>query len=415
MRKPAFVMFGIGGVYNYGCEAIVRGTVEILRQVSPDSHVRYLSQRPTEDAAALSDCAVQVVGWQQRARWHPLHICRGTLRRIGAPYRWIPPARLSCFHKDDCALWIGGDTPDIGLGPFRSDQTVAHFDLPRAIARRSAGLVIWATSVTPCPGAAEAYRSLLKRATLVTAREPLTHRYLSDLAGHDKVKSVADPAFLMPAASVNGDFPWTDHAKPTLAVNLSPLSVRTAYGPNGMAGALQEQTDFVATMMRKLDVRVVLVPHVVAPHTEGDDDCRYLARMHERLRAACPEPDAVTVLPGGLGARRTKGVIGQCDALVAARMHCAIAGVSSGVPTLFVSYSSKAKGMAQYVYGDLQWHIGLTELPAASTIEKIALLLERRSAVREYLRDSANQFHEDAFRGGAFLAECLQGQDVCGK
>ena len=37
------LLIGIDGVYNYGCEAIVRGTVEILKAVNPKIEVTYAS------------------------------------------------------------------------------------------------------------------------------------------------------------------------------------------------------------------------------------------------------------------------------------------------------------------------------------------------------------------------------------
>ena len=38
-------LYGIGGLYNYGCEAIVRGTVSIIRQIASDVQIVYYSKR----------------------------------------------------------------------------------------------------------------------------------------------------------------------------------------------------------------------------------------------------------------------------------------------------------------------------------------------------------------------------------
>ena len=37
------LLIGIGGVYNYGCEAIVRGTVNILKSINPEVKISYAS------------------------------------------------------------------------------------------------------------------------------------------------------------------------------------------------------------------------------------------------------------------------------------------------------------------------------------------------------------------------------------
>ena len=49
------LLIGIGGVYNYGCEAIVRGTVEILRKVNPQIQIAYASYNYVDDKRRLKD------------------------------------------------------------------------------------------------------------------------------------------------------------------------------------------------------------------------------------------------------------------------------------------------------------------------------------------------------------------------
>ena len=51
-------------------------------------------------------------------------------------------------------------------------------------------------------------------------------------------------------------------------------------------------------------------------------------------------------------AETLKGYISRCRFLVAARTHASIAGYSTGVPTLVVGYSVKAKGIACDLFGD---------------------------------------------------------------
>ncbi len=410
MKPPAFLLYGIGGVYNSGCEAIVRGTVEILRRVWPDRRIAYLSRRPAEDRAALSGCTVDVWDNGLPPRWHPWRAARGLLRRCKLPYTWLSFENLSWFHRDDCVIWMGGDTPDLGPGPYGSTAEVQLLELPRAILRKGCKLVVWATSLDPWPGAAQAYKDFLQRVTLVTVREPRTRRYLAECGVHNKVTSVADPAFLMCADRSDGDRFFKGKAKRTLGVNLSPLSARRIYGPKAVGKCLEGQAVFLRSLVDALGVRIILIPHVVARHTEGDDDYRYLAKMRQLLDETGSDAESVSLLPGNLGARRTKGVISRCDALVAARMHCGIAGVSSQTPTLFVSYTSKAVGMAEYVYGDLEWQVSLSDFSKPETVDTIARLLDRSDQTTEYLSDVYPKFRHDALRGGVALDEAL-GQD----
>lgn len=63
----------------------------------------------------------------------------------------------------------------------------------------------------------------------------------------------------------------------------------------------------------------------------------------------------------------------RCDFVIAARMHCAVNAVSTGVPALFLAYSEKAKGMAEYVYGSNEPVIPLMDFENTS---KISYLLD---------------------------------------
>lgn len=46
-----------------------------------------------------------------------------------------------------------------------------------------------------------------------------------------------------------------------------------------------------------------------------------------------------------------KGIIAQCRFFIGARTHATIAAYSSGIPTLVVGYSVKARGIAKDLFG----------------------------------------------------------------
>lgn len=47
------LLIGIGGVYNYGCEAIVRGTVNILKTIDNRIEVYYASYNYEDDMKSV--------------------------------------------------------------------------------------------------------------------------------------------------------------------------------------------------------------------------------------------------------------------------------------------------------------------------------------------------------------------------
>ena len=53
------LLIGISGTYNYGCEAIIRGTVNIIRAVNPRAEIAYASYNYEDDKHRLKDCDIK--------------------------------------------------------------------------------------------------------------------------------------------------------------------------------------------------------------------------------------------------------------------------------------------------------------------------------------------------------------------
>ncbi len=412
MSQLRFLLHGILGVYNYGCEAIVRGTVQILRTRWPDCNIIYVSQSPAADRIALGDCPLQIADNGGLPRRHPLRLLRRWLRRAGLSYEWVRAEKYRDYRRSDCLISIGGDIFTLGPGPYHLQGDVPQLRTPRYITSKGCKFVLWGASVGPfdaCPQAIPAFTKFLKDITLITVREPVTLRYLETLGITENVATVADPAFLMESKAVSADFPYVrDDARPVVGVNLSPHSLRYVSKGRDTADGARDQVKFLDALIQRLGVRLLLIPHVLAPHQRTDDDFSYLQQIYAGLREQYP--DTVRLLPPGLGARRTKGVISHCDALIAARMHCAIAGVSSGVPTMFIAYSAKAKGMAQYVYETQGWFVDLQLLHTPQTIDMTRRILRDRAQTKAYLMSAQERFTRDAMKAGQVLAVKVDGE-----
>lgn len=402
-QMKRFVLHGIAGVYNYGCEAIVRGTVEILRTHFPDCAIAYASKRPAEDGEALRDISIEIIDDRPLCRWHPRRVVGGLLWRLKIPSAWFPQERLDWLTPADCVISIGGDIFTLGTGPFPRKFPREQLRLPHRIIARRIPFVLWGASVGPFeawPAAVPHYRRFLNTVSLITVRESATRRYLAQLGVNSRIVEVADPAFLMSAEVENSDWPFPDRAEPTVGVNLSPLSVGYRFGWSHLEWAAAAQAGFLEQLQKRLAVRVLLIPHVFAPHPE-DDDHAYLRRILTHVGK--PQANSVALLPPGLGARRTKGVISRCDLLIAVRMHCGIAGVSSGVPTIFLGYSQKAAAMATYVYGNKRNYLPLDQLTTPEGVARIAQVFSDRHEQRSWLIRRESRFRTDALAAGVAL------------
>ena len=76
------LLIGIGGVYNYGCEGIVRGTVALLQEKLPQASILYASLDFDRDKKALSDLNLEIVDVSFK-KYPFSRIIDGIRRRIG--------------------------------------------------------------------------------------------------------------------------------------------------------------------------------------------------------------------------------------------------------------------------------------------------------------------------------------------
>lgn len=62
------LLIGIGGVYNYGCEAIIRGTVSILKSINPEITVSYASYNYEDEYKTFKRLQIFISLSSQRPR-----------------------------------------------------------------------------------------------------------------------------------------------------------------------------------------------------------------------------------------------------------------------------------------------------------------------------------------------------------
>jgi len=95
----------------------------------------------------------------------------------------------------------------------------------------------------------------------------------------------------------------------------------------------------------KYGARILLVPHVVNRPELGADDrgaCKHVFDILGR-------PDWVMIVDGDCGPGELKGIISGCDLFVASRMHAGIAALSSSIPTIFLAWSHKYRGLLEEI------------------------------------------------------------------
>lgn len=394
-----FLLAGIGGVYNYGCEAIVRGTELILRERWPGARILYASCRPEDDRRRLTGANVEVVPRQPLGRFSHVRLARKALAMAGI--RWVPAdPRPDMLRGVDAVLSIGGDIYTLGNGGAFSKALPRFGD---AAENRGIPYALWGASVGPFdanPRAERFFRKHISRISLVAARERRTVEYLAGFAPSTRTVCCADPAFTVAPEILGSE---RAGGRLTIGLNLSPLSLRYTGLPTEESARLQGE--MIGRIAARFSAKVLLIPHVVCDFHEDDDDLRYLRLVHrsvpETLRSQVNLLDAD---PGFVGAKRA---LAQCAIVVAARMHCAINAMASQVPALLLAYSAKAPGMAEYVYGHSRWVLPINDFCSEASLKLLEEFLGERAAVLEALRQRMPSIQADARNAVDVLARLV--------
>lgn len=221
-------------------------------------------------------------------------------------------------------------------------------------------------------------------AALAFARDDVSREHLEALDLPTRIEQATDIAFLF-KASDNGPALLAelglDVARPVVAIspNMRVYERTSGEGENNLyARALLA----VARMLEREGAQIAFVPHEFLPEgTERPDD-RYLCRL---LADMLGSEGAVPVL-GDRSAEDLKAIIASCDLMVGSRFHALIAALSSGVPSVAVSWAHKYPALlGEFGLEDLAIDHG--SLTVDALVAAVADVWNRRADIRDHIAD----------------------------
>ena len=342
MKRKVYLC-GHTGSINRGCEAIIRSTVNILKQVGVENVSALTFNRADDMALGVHEVVnllpykrkpfiYRVISVMQRKLFHK--------DTIGAGYFY----RTTLKQSDENSIYmnVGGDTYCYGT-PYISYALNAYAE------RRNIPNIFWGCSVDEHALSDRAMQADLNKYSGIVVRESLSEEILKKVV-HDKNKILkcCDPAFQLPIQKTI--LPENFMEGNTLGINLSPLVFADSNDENDVM--YQNVYSLIDYIINQTDMNVCLIPHVYKIK-ENLQDSYVLGKIYRKYTHS----GRVLLVNQELSCTQLKYIISKCRFFIGARTHSTIAAYSTEVPTIALSYSIKSRGIAKDLFGKEEGYV----------------------------------------------------------
>ncbi len=378
-------LYAHGGSGNHGCEAIVCSTIKVIKDLGFDKII-LLSSSPQEDKLYGVDQICEVRKDTSPYSKLSLNFIKAYLSlKLKGDYTPLDKMSyrqaIADMQPGDIALSIGGDN-------YCYADVSKYMMLHSLMKEKGAKTVLWGCSVEPALMENKEIAEDLSKYDLITARETISFEALKKVNANTVL--VADTAFVLEKVTVDNSCPDNDF----VGINISPMIINNE---KSQGAALANYKALVEWILKNTNLNIMLVPHVLWSFSNDRTPCELLYN--------CYKNSGRIVLIDDCNCMELKGYISRCRFFVGARTHSTIAAYSSGIPTLVVGYSVKAKGIAKDLFGTYENYV----LPVQSLNEPMELtnhftwLIEHEDAIREHLKNTLPEYTCKAYVGNDSL------------
>lgn len=389
MKKILIIV--CSGTFNRGTEALVRGTVILLKEAYGDIDVTLSSSSPQEDSFLNIPYISSYIPRLTRNSFFTK--VKNRIKKIITHRTTYNFTRLvECAKRQDLILVVGADNYDVSYGSFKALH-VLNILLKKECRGK---LFLYDCSLNKD----SVTEQFIEEAKMFDAFSVREHQTLENLKGKYDGKNLyyfPDPAFVMPPQVIELPKYWK--ANHMVGINLSSLIVGSSYGSglhDKVIGAYKYMIDKV---MEETQYDIVLIPHVMKR--------KDLAILEEIKELYKPNDRVHLISNEKYNSPELKYIISNCRFFVGARTHATIAAYSSCVPTLVLGYSTKSIGIAKDLFGTEEGYVisvkdvkqkedlwsGLKNI-MQNEKEIKALLQEKIPHYQEQVHSMANLFKE---------------------
>lgn len=376
-------LYAHGGSGNHGCEAIVRSTLNLLKDAPFEKKI-LISSRPDEDIEyginELCEIEKDIMPYSK----YSIDFIRAYLQ-LKLNNNYIPLDKLDYkktfehVQSEDVALSIGGDN-------YCYADVEKYIMLHEMLLERGAKTILWGCSVEPEVIKRKKVASDLSKYSCIVARESISYKELKKV--NKNTFLMPDPAFLLEYKIPN--LPQNFQTENMVGINISPMAIEKETIPGITLKAYRKLLNYV---INETDMGIALIPHVV---WKDNDDRKPLMQLYKEY-----EKTGRVILFEDHNCVELKGIISKCRFFVGARTHSTIAAYSMGIPTLVVGYSVKARGIARDLFStEKNYVLPVQELwREESLLEAFKLILNNEKTIKLCLKDNIPVFRKKISSG----------------
>lgn len=357
MKK--YLLYGHGGSYNHGAEAIVKTTAQLIHMHNKKVPI-YLSTHFCEQDIEFNLPVDKFLERNMQTKdldSHSLKLGKNILEYKNT---------LDVIDQDTICLSIGGD--NYCYKNWQRYSTINEF-----AKKKGAKTVLWSCSLDT-NNTNDNYLSAIQSHKVILARESLTYNFVEQYCSNMKADLIPDCAFLLKAQKVH--IPNGFQEANTIGLNISPLIVSLSKSKNKILLAIN---NFINYILHNTTMNIALIPHVVMP---SDNDIRILNVIYNYYKYH----KRICIISENLSASEYKYIISKCRFFIGARTHAMIAAYSSCIPSIAITYSTKGRGIAKDIMGtDDHCAITLEELSNGELIKYFIEIQEKETYFKNKL------------------------------
>ena len=378
---PLFVLTGTYNSKNKGDAAMQISTAQELRKRFPHARIILHTPFPDLDRSFYPDIDI-LKSSRRRLVFGTLQILRAALYRH---FRILGNEEIRTLHQADAVIDLSGDMMTESYGPHVAYSHFIPLLISLALGRP---LMLCAQSIGPFKWTMPLAKFIFGRISLITTRDDISTAYLAKhRLGHTVVET-ADMAFLLkPVPDKRVDEILEQESlsldgRKVLGVSVSGL-IEQHYrkrNPNAvMLGFDELIAGELDTIIDRIDVDVLFIPHVTGPTSIKDDRLAAEKVLHKMCRA-----DRASVLLGDYRPDELKGVISRFWIHLGARMHASIGAVTTSVPVAAIAYSHKTPGVMKQ-FGLDSYVVDISQFGKGDLVKVACELAAKRDVIADKL------------------------------